>query len=73
MTLDTLGAVGYNYLMNSRRLDAIKQVIAENRAAGRSTYAGLDSGEIGQYNRWLMFGDDDVAFPDVDTWSSIVD
>jgi hypothetical protein len=59
--------------MNSRRLDAIKQVIQGNRAAGRDTYAGLDSSEIGQYNRWLMFGDDDAAFPDVDTWSSIVD
>jgi hypothetical protein len=54
-------------------LEQIKQTIAANRKAGRDIYAGLDSSEIGQYNRALMFGDNDEAFPSQSEWSRIVD
>jgi len=54
-------------------LEHIKAVIAENRKSGRSTYQGLDSSEIGEYNRALMFGDNDEAFPSQEEWSNIVD
>jgi hypothetical protein len=48
-------------------------VMAANRAAGRSTYEGLDSHEIGQVSWALMFGDNDEAFPSAGEWSRIVD
>lgn len=54
-------------------LREIKAVVAANRAAGRSLYEGLDSAEIGAYNRALMIGDDDEAFPGVEAWARIVD
>lgn len=54
-------------------LEQIKQTIASNRAAGRDTYAGLSSDEIGRYNRTVMFGENDEAFPSADEWSLIVD
>ena len=53
-------------------LNSIKAVIAENRKEGRPTYQGLDSSEIGTYNRFLMFGENNEAFPDQDAWSNIV-
>jgi hypothetical protein len=55
------------------RPDRIAQQIADNGAAGRHTYEGLTSAEIGDHNRRLMFGQDDEAFPDPWTWSQIVD
>lgn len=54
-------------------LEHIKAVIAENRKSDRPTYQGLDSSEIGEYNRALMFGDNDEAFPSQEEWSYIVD
>ena len=54
-------------------LQNILGVINANRAAGRFIYDGLDSSEIGTYNGYLMFGENDEAFPDPQTWSSIVD
>lgn len=54
-------------------LPRIKAIIAHNRAEGRETYAGLDSSEIGTYNRALMFGENDEAFPSQEEWSRIVD
>lgn len=54
-------------------LRQIKEVIAANRAAGRETYAGLESSEIGTYSRFLMFGENDEAFPSQEEWSRIVD
>lgn len=47
--------------------------VRANQLAGRDMYDGLDSSDIGEYNRYLMFGLDDEAFPDADEWSSIVD
>jgi hypothetical protein len=54
-------------------LEAIRNTINENRAAGREQYDGLSSAEIGRYNRALMFGDNDEAFPSDSEWSAIVD
>ena len=54
-------------------LQNILSAINDNRAAGRFIFDGLDSSEIGKYNRYLMFGENDEAFPDAETWSSIVD
>lgn len=54
-------------------LDRIRATIDANRIAGRDPYVGLTSAEIGEYNRSVMFGTDDEAFPDEDTWSSWVD
>jgi hypothetical protein len=54
-------------------LQTIKAHIRANQLAGREPYAGLTSAEIGRYNGALMFGDNDEAFPDQETWSRIVD
>lgn len=51
----------------------IKQTIIENQLAGRPTYDGLTSSEIAEYNRYLMFGENDEAFPGQAAWSRIVD
>lgn len=56
-----------------KTLDEIRDAIRQNREAGRETYAGLCSAEIGRYNGALMFGDDDEAFPDQETWSRLTD
>jgi hypothetical protein len=54
-------------------LARIKAVVSENRQTGRQPYAGLDSSEIGTYNRALMFGDEGEAFPGQAAWSRLVD
>lgn len=54
-------------------LKEIKEIIQANRNEGRFTYEGLTSSEIGEYNHALMFGENDEAFPDKETWSAIVD
>jgi hypothetical protein len=51
---------------------AIAKVKA-NQEAGREYYDGMTSSEIGDYNRYLMFGADDEAFPSQREWSMIVD
>lgn len=56
-----------------RSLEEIRAIVDANRAAGRECFDGLDSSQIGQYHRALMFGDNDEAFPDAKEWSSIVD
>jgi hypothetical protein len=57
-----------------KTLAAIKAIIADNRTAGRDNqYEGLTSAEIGKYNGYLMFGENDEAFPDAAEWSRIVD
>lgn len=57
----------------NRNLAAVRAVITANRAAGRETYAGLESHEIGLYSRASMFGDNGEAFPSREEWSRIVD
>lgn len=56
-----------------RDLTEIKQIVRDNSIAGRDSYDGLTSSEIGQYNRALMFGDNNEAMPDPTEWSRIVD
>jgi hypothetical protein len=56
-----------------KTLSEIKEVIAANREAGVYLFENLESSEIGQYSGWLMFGDDEEAFPSQDEWSMIVD
>lgn len=55
------------------QLTEIKEIIKSNKAEGRFQFEGLTSSEIGTYNRYLMFGENDEAFPDQETWSMIVD
>lgn len=54
-------------------LKQIKSIISDNLKAGRGMYEGLESSEIAQYNRYLMFGENDEAFPSQEEWSMIVD
>ena len=58
---------------NMKTLSQIKEVIAANREAGNYIYENLESSEIGQYSGWLMFGDDEEAFPSQAEWAMIVD
>ena len=53
--------------------ETIRAIMAGNIEAGRHEYDGLTSAQIGEYNRRLMFGENDEAFPDPTAWSSIVD
>lgn len=57
----------------TNELKMIRAAMDENIAAGRQEYDGLTSAQIGEYNRMLMFGENDEAFPDAATWSSVVD
>ena len=56
-----------------KTLIEIKEVIAANREAGVYLFDNLESSEIGQYSGWLMFGDDEEAFPSQEEWSMITD
>lgn len=56
-----------------RDLARIRAVVKANRNAGREPFHGLSSAEIGRYNRAVMFGDDDEAFPEPEEWSAWVD
>lgn len=47
----------------SKTISEIRQVIKSNNMAGRGTFDGLTSSEIGEYNRRLMFGENYEAFP----------
>lgn len=58
---------------SNMNLEDIKAKVYENKQAGRYQYDGLDSSDIGTYNRSVMFGDDDEAFPEEDEWSSWTD
>lgn len=51
----------------------VGEIIRQNQLAGRETYDGLTSSEIGEHNRRLMFGDNDESMPDRAEWSRIVD
>jgi hypothetical protein len=56
-----------------KTIDQIKSIILSNRNSQLATYSGLTSSEIGEYNRSLMFGDLDEAFPDQNSWMEITD
>jgi len=49
--------------------EQVKQVVNNNIENGKEKYDGLTSAEIGTYNRWLMFGDNDEGF-DVDDFEA---
>lgn len=55
------------------RMERIKQTIQENSEAGRHAYDGLTTDEISDYNRSMMFGENDAAFPEQAEWSMWVD
>jgi hypothetical protein len=55
------------------KLTEIKEIIKNNKAEGRFQFEGLTSSEIGAYSGYLMFGDNDEAFPDQETWALITD
>lgn len=54
-------------------LNEIKEKIKVNHKKGLPTYNGLSTSEISEYNRVLMFGENDEAFPSEMEWSRIVD
>ena len=45
----------------------------ERGEAGRQSYDGLSSADIGRYNQAIMFGDHDEAFPDRDEWGWVTE
>ena len=47
--------------------------VRENQMTGKEMYDGMTSSEIGMYNHYLMFGENDEAFPGDVEWSMIVD
>ncbi|MCT4367053.1 MAG: hypothetical protein N3Z28_05210 [Synechococcaceae cyanobacterium MAG-AL2] len=50
-----------------------KDKVNANYAAGKQPYEGLTTAEIAAYNRVLMFGENDEAFPDPDEWARWTD
>jgi hypothetical protein len=54
-------------------LQTIINAVRENKLAGKYSFDGLDSSEIGAYHRYLMFGANDEAFPSQEEWAAIVD
>lgn len=54
-------------------LEVIKATILANQRDGREPFEGLDSADIGKWNRALMFGENDEAWPGEAAWSRIVD
>jgi hypothetical protein len=57
----------------NRSHEELSALYLANAQNGRFCFDGFTSSEIAAYNRRMMFGENDEAFPDVDTWSSIVD
>lgn len=57
-----------------RTHEQLSALRAENaKDPSRGTYDGFTSSEIGAYNRRLMFGASDEAFPGDKTWARITD
>lgn len=57
-----------------KTLGQIKEIILNNAKLGKEDrYEGLDSSEIGKYNGYLMWGEDDKAFPGNEEWARITD
>ena len=54
-------------------IELILAQIEENRAAGKGAYEGLTHSEIGEYSRYLMFGENHEAFPSEEEWRAWVD
>lgn len=56
-----------------KTLSQIKEVIAANRETGNYVFENLESSEIGRYNGWISFGEDEEAFPSQAEWDLITD
>jgi hypothetical protein len=56
-----------------RSHEVVSNIIDANNAARRGSYDGLKTSEIAEYNRRLMFGENNEAFPSQEEWSRIVD
>jgi hypothetical protein len=57
-----------------RTHEELRKLYLENaRAGSKSVYDGFTTEEIAAYNRRLMFGENDEAFPDAAEWSRCVD
>lgn len=57
-----------------RTRDEVKAVILANAANPEAgTFDGLESSEIAEWHRVMMFGENDEAFPSQEEWSCIVD
>jgi len=56
-----------------KTLSQIKEIIAANREAGNYLFENLTSAECGQWSGWIMFGDDEEAFPSQAEWAMITD
>jgi len=53
--------------------EEIGMIMQVNLRWGREEWHGLTSAEIGQFNRYIMFGENDEAFPGADEWARICD
>lgn len=52
---------------------AVAAMVRYNYAECKHPFDGMTSHQIGVYNRYLMFGEDDSAFPSQEEWRMIVD
>jgi hypothetical protein len=55
------------------RLEGIRETVLANKQSGRGSFDGMESGDIAEYNRAMMFGDNDEAFPLQEEWARIAD
>jgi hypothetical protein len=62
-----------NTTNQDRSHEELSALYLANAKAGRPTFEGFTSSEIGAYNRRIMFGANDAAFPSAREWSRIVD
>lgn len=56
-----------------RSFEQLNAAYLANAQAGRFVFDGWSTSEIAAYNRRLMFGENDQAFPSASEWSRIVD
>jgi hypothetical protein len=60
-------------MSTNRSFQELKALYLLNAQNGRHVYDGFSTDEIAAYNRRLMFGENDEAFPGAEEWSRIVD
>ena len=56
-----------------RTHEELRALYIANAQARRPTFDGFTTEEIAAYNRRLMFGANDEAFPDAEEWAHVVD
>lgn len=57
----------------AERMKLARSMYLANVQAGKSAYDGWPQDLISEYNRALMFGMDDEAFPSQEEWSRVTD